>query len=585
MHMRGDADGRAPARHNGAGRYATLVELLSDRAWRQPLDTAYIFLKDGEQEQERLTFADLDREARRIATALQACTRPGDRALLIYPPGLGFLKAFFGCLYAGVLAVPVYPPTARRGWPRLHGIAADCAARVVCTLSAQLPDLRRGFAASPQTRGARLLATDAPQGADSDSWRPPDIGADSLAFLQYTSGSTGAPKGVMVSHGNLLHNQALIKRRFEHSERTRFVGWVPLYHDMGLIGNVLQPLYLGIPSVLMSPVSFLVKPVRWLQAISRYRATTSGGPNFAYELCVRRVSDEQMQGVDLSRWELAFNGAEPVCADTLSRFSERFAPWGFREEAFFPCYGLAESTLLVTGTDKASRPTVASFDAVPLQNHRVAPVAGAQAGAITLASSGRAAGMELLIVDPDTHQGCAPAQVGEIWVRGDSVARGYWENAQSTEATFGARLAGSRRGPYLRTGDLGFVRDGELFVTGRLKDLIIIRGRNYYPQDIEVSVQQSHAGFRNGCGAAFSLDTGGEEALVVVHEVRKDAAAKLDAADAQSLVRRAIMADHGLPLHDLVLIRHGTLLKTSSGKIRRAACRQAYLNDDLQVLS
>ncbi|MGH8488448.1 MAG: fatty acyl-AMP ligase [Gammaproteobacteria bacterium] len=565
--------------------FSSLVELARYRAICQPGDKAYVYLRDGEVEAGTMTYKTLDQRARVIAVQLQQRFRSRERVLLAYPSGLDFITAFFGCLYAGVVAVPAYPPGGSTDGPRFAKIALDAAAAGVCTNVERIDGVRSALSATPLLKDLPCLATDETSDAQADQWRDPSVGPEYLAFLQYTSGSTGTPKGVMVSHGNLLHNQRLIKQGFEHSNRTIGTGWLPLYHDMGLIGNVLQPLYLGIPCVLMSPMAFIFKPVRWLQAISRYRATSSGGPNFAYDLCVRRVTEEQKADLDLSCWELAFNGSETVRLETLTQFAQKFSSCGFRREAFFCCYGMAESTLFVTSSKKSVFPTTKSIDGDALQQHRVLVTTGESKSTVNVVGCGRALGQQVVIVNPDTRRCLRPDGVGEIWIKGSSVAQGYWNDPESTVAVFNAHLADTGEGPFLRTGDLGFVQDGELFVTGRLKDLIIIRGRNYYPHDIETIVQESHPALWNGAGAAFSVDADGEERLVVAHEVSRTGLRNLPRDEVVGAVRLALMAKPGLPLHELVLLKQGSLPKTSSGKIRRRASRDAYLRGALANVS
>ncbi|HEV7786338.1 MAG TPA: AMP-binding protein, partial [Thermoanaerobaculia bacterium] len=398
------------------------------------------------------------------------------------------------------------------------------------------------------------------------------------------AGSTGSPKGVMVRHGNLMHNEEMIRRAFGQDERSVIVGWLPLHHDMGLIGNVLQPLYAGARCILLSPVAFLQRPVRWLRAISRYRATGSGGPNFAYELCVRKVGPEQRADLDLSSWSVAFNGAEPVRAGTLERFAEAFAPCGFRREAFYPCYGLAEATLFVAGGTMGRRPRVARVEPAALERNEVVAVAPEVPDARWLVSSGRPwMGQKIVVADPETGAACPPGWVGEIWVAGPSVALGYWRNPEATARDFHASLAGREGdGPFLRTGDLGFLADGELYVTGRLKDLIILRGRNHYPQDLERTAEGSHPDLRPGSSAAFAVEIGGEERLVIALEVerrRRDGFEEMAEA-----VRRAVAAEHEVMVWEVVLLRAGSLPKTSSGKVQRSLCRRQYLEGDLTVV-
>ena len=542
-------------------RPATLTSLLGFRAAEQPEREAYVFLSDagehaGEKTAARLTWGELDRRARAIAIALRESLQPGDRALLLYPPGLEFVAAFFGCLQAGVVAVPAYPPRLHdRSQTRLRAIARDAEPRAALTTSAILAALAES--PLPELAAVRWIATEGLAGSGTEL---PEPDPESVAFLQYTSGSTATPKGVMVTHANLVHNERMIGEAFDQDESSVVVGWLPLYHDMGLIGNVLQPLHAGARCVLMSPVAFLQRPRRWLEAVSRYRGTTSGGPNFAYELCVRRIPPEQREGLDLSSWRAAFNGAEPVRAETMERFAEAFAPCGFRAEAFYPCYGLAEATLFVTGEDAGRPPRV--------EDRRV--------------SCGRAwGGQRIAVVDPEAGIELPPGLEGEIWVEGPSVARGYWRNPEATERDFHARLAGGE-GPFLRTGDLGLLRGGELYVTGRIKDLIILRGRNHYPQDIELTAERSHPDLRPGGGAAFSVDVMGEERLVVVQEVERRRRSGLE--ELSEAVRRAVAEEHEVQVHEVVLVRAGTVPKTSSGKVQRRLCREHYLNGELQVL-
>jgi amino acid adenylation domain-containing protein len=552
----------------------------------QPDQPAYTFLSDGDAAAVRLSYAELDRQARAIAAELQHQAAPGARALLLYPPGLDFVAAFFGCLYAGMIAVPAYPPHAarlERTLPRIRSIVGNAQPQIALTVAPILARVEPLLAHDSDFHGLRWLASDTISADAAGRWQPPTLQADTLAFLQYTSGSTAAPKGVMVSHGNLLHNERLIQQGFGHDEHTIVVGWLPLYHDMGLIGNVLQPLYIGRPCVLMSPVAFLQSPVRWLQAISQFRATTSGGPNFAYDLCSRKITPEQRATLDLSSWRVAFNGAEPIRHETLERFATTFAECGFRREALYPCYGLAEATLFVTGS-RALQPFVSTtIDTAALERDRIVTVEPG-ASAQTLVSSGKIWGDQTLaIVDPATGLRCATDQVGEIWVAGPSVAQGYWKQPEESERSFRARLADTESGPFLRTGDLGFVQHGELFVTGRLKDLIIIRGRNHYPQDIERTAERSHPALRPGCSAAFSLNSDGEERLVIVQEVEREHR-HTPIGELAAAIRKSVAEQHELQVYAVALLKPGGVPKTSSGKIQRSACRVAYLAGTLDLL-
>jgi 8-amino-7-oxononanoate synthase/acyl carrier protein len=562
---------------------SNLVELLRHRAQHQADDVGFRFLLDGEHAVQEWTYADLDRKSRAVAASLQSMGMEGERALLLYPAGLDFVAAFFGCLYAGVIAVPAYPPRRNRNMARIDAIANDAEAKIALTTFEVLERVQTMIADTPALQRIRWRATDQWDEEQADQWRRPDVHGDTLAFLQYTSGSTGTPKGVMLTHSNLMHNSAMITYAFEHSRSGSGCFWLPLYHDMGLIGGILQPLYMGRPNTLMSPTHFLQKPVRWLQAVSQSGATISGGPNFAYDLCAEKVTPEQKRALDLSRWTLAFNGAEPVRADTIDRFSRAFAECGFRREAFYPCYGLAEATLIVTGGYKQAAPFVRSFDAAALEKHDVAPVeAGAPGSRELVGSGGNLLDQTIVIADPDTGEPCGPNRVGEIWVSGPSVAEGYWRREEETGHTFQARLVDGR-GPFLRTGDLGFLWERELFVTGRLKDLIIIRGVNFYPQDIERSVDQAHENVQQGAGATFAVGDAGAERLVVVQEVERYRT--LDFAGIIAAIRKRIAVDFDLAVSAVVLLKTGSIPKTSSGKIQRHACQAGYLAGTLAAVA
>jgi FkbH-like protein len=563
-----------------ASGFRTVDEALRERARCHPECRAFTFLQDDATEAEHLTWSDLDRRARTIAAGLQVSCAPGDRALLLFPPGLDFVSAFFGCLYAGIVAVPAYPPRSARAFPRLHGLVADCRPAVAVTTSTWLPRLRKGLANDPATGPLPWLAADAL--SPLRAWRDPGAGGDDLAFLQYTSGSMSAPKGVMVSHGNLVHNQNLIQEACGHSQDSVFVSWLPLYHDLGLIGQVLQAVWTGASCVLMAPVAFLQRPLRWLEAVSRYRATTSGGPSFAYDLCVRKAAGADLSGLDLSAWRIAFNGAEPVHAATLERFAATFARCGFRAASAYPCYGLAEATLMVSGGDRDRLPAVGRFGAAALAAGRIEAPVGDEPARRLVACGRPLGGQRVAIVDPATGEPLAADREGEIWIAGPSVARGYWGRPEETAATFGACLTRGEaggEGPFLRTGDLGFLADGELLITGRLKDLIILRGRNLHPQDIERTAEASHPDLLPGGGAAFSVSAEDTERLIVVHEVRRHARATVE--EIAAAVRSAVAEEHEAAVAEVVLIRPETLPRTSSGKVRRQACRAAWRAGEL----
>lgn len=554
-----------------AGMPSTLVELLRERAASHRGVRAYTFLDDSLRETATLTFDQLDQRARAIAALLQSHHAAGSPVLLIYPPGLEFVAAFFGCLYAGALAVPAYPPRPNQFGERLHAILRETRAKIALTTGAVLSKIS---AADFASAGAlTVVPTDIADVQAASQWRDPGVDPDTIAFLQFTSGSTLAPKGVMVTHGNLMANEAMIQVAFEQTAQSSVFGWLPLYHDMGLIGNVLHPLYVGVPCVLMSPVDFLLRPYRWLAGITKYKATTSGAPDFAYELCVRKITPEQRATLDLSNWDLAYNGAEPVRPRTIDAFSETFAPCGFRREAFYPCYGLAEATLFVTGGRKKALPVIERIQD-PSSND-VRDVVGC--GETRL-------GLRIAVVDPETLCECPAGTLGEIWVSGPTVARGYWNRIEDTEQTFNAFIRDTGQGPFLRTGDLGVLEGGELFVRGRIKDTIIVHGVNHYPHDIEATVERSSEVLRPRSGAAFAVDIGGRERVIAVHEVERDYR-KFDLHEVAADIRQSVAERHGLQLHAVLLIKAGTIPRTSSGKIQRLKCRSQFLQNDLDVLA
>jgi acyl-CoA synthetase (AMP-forming)/AMP-acid ligase II len=557
----------------------SIDELLRVRADTTPGDLAVCFLLDGEEEGPRLSYAGLDARARALAALLRDVGEPGDRVLLLFEAGLEFVPAFFGCLYAGLVPVPLPPPRLDRlaqSWQGLANVAADCQPRIALTTSDLAPSLAQGFDRMSHGCPLRWIAVDQIDLGHARRWRQERIGPNSLALLQYTSGTTSAPKGVMVTHGNLMHNERMFQTALEHSGPGQGVSWLPLHHDMGLIGGLLQAIFHGAPVAMMSPLSLLQEPFRWLSAISRYRADTSGGPNFIYDLCVRRVTAEQKASLDLSNWSIAVISSEPVSARVMERFSEAFASCGFRPETFYPCYGLAEATVFVTGGSKSSRPTVRAIRTSPLEQGRAEEVSADDPDARLLVGCGRAwLGQRVEIVDPNSLQLCPPRSVGEIWVAGPSVAAGYWNRPDESARTFAARLSGSGEGPFLRTGDLGFMCEGELFVTGRLKEILVIRGRNYHPHDIEAVVQQAHPGLRGDRGAVFETGPDGEPRLVVAQELDR----RYRDADLTKLagdIRQAVAEQHHLQVHDVCFLQPGALPRTDSGKIQRHACRIAY---------
>jgi acyl-CoA synthetase (AMP-forming)/AMP-acid ligase II/acyl carrier protein len=565
------------------GRVSSIVDVLNTRASVQPDQTSYVFLSDG-AEVDRLTFAQLRRRARAVAAHLQEMKAQNERALLLYPSGLDYVVALYACLYGKVVAVPAYPPRMNQNLGRLLSIIDDAQPTVALTTSAIFSRLQSRFNQVPSLKSIRWLITDDIDLGQADLWKENRANEESIAFLQYTSGSTTAPKGVLVSHGNLMYNQAMMRESLEHDDDTVIVSWLPMYHDMGLIGNILAGMYNGAPCYLMPHVDFLQKPACWLKAISKYRATFSGGPNFAYDLCARKARQEQLEGLDLSCWRTAFNGSEPVRAETLRQFAEAFSPYGFRPEALYPCYGLAEATLFVSGDSVSKAPVVTIFDKASLEEHRAVASDRLQDG-VAIVSSGKPCLEERIIaVDPQTLTRCDEGRVGEIWVSSAAVASGYWGRPELTDETFRARMSDTKEGPYLRTGDLGVVFQGDLYVTGRIKDLIVIRGRNHYPQDIELTGEASHPALRPGCSAAFAVAGKETERLILVAEINREWRNSVNLNEVVESMRQAILREHEIDVSSIALIRPGSLPKTSSGKIQRSAIRSAFLSESLDTV-
>ncbi|MGD1920337.1 MAG: fatty acyl-AMP ligase [Pleurocapsa sp.] len=556
---------------------SNIVEILQQRAISQPNKIAYIFLKDGENQEIRLTYQELESKAKAIALELQQRVSIGSRALLVYPynAGLEFIVAFFGCLYAGVVAVPCHPPQNRLTTIEVQSRFTSAVAEVVLTESSLFNKLQTQL--SQLTKNLQCLNTKKINNVPNN-YTAVKINPDSLAFLQYTSGSTGEPKGVMITHRCLLQNQEMLRLAFGHTAESIGVSWLPLFHDMGVIGHVIQPIYLGICCVMMSPISFVQKPVRWLQAISKYQATTSGAPNFAYDLLCDRITDKQMEELDLSTWKVAFSGAEPVQEATLSRFSDNFAGCGFKRSSFYPCYGMAEATLMITGGDKAKFPNILQVDKIALEEGKAVEV---KQSATTVVSAGYPwLDGKMAIVNPESLIECQDNEIGEIWFSGSSVGKGYWQLPEKTLQTFQANLNGNN---YLRTGDLGFIHGGELYLTGRMKDVLVFWGLNYYPQYLEQTVEQCHAGLKNNCGAAFSVEVEGKARLVIVQEIERSHRKSLVLDEVVEKIRWSIFEQHLIDVYAIILVKPGRIPKTSSGKVQRSTCKEQFLADCLAV--
>ena len=524
----------------------TLVDVLRRRAELTPDKRVFLFLERGQREGSSYTFAELDRKARAIGSRLTDLGAKGKRVLLPHPPGLEFVAAFFGCLYAGAVAIPSCSSLlSARQHDRLRFLVKDAEVEFILAASTE------SLGSLPDNKWISLAVDEITEETD---WLPPRSSRDDVAYIQYTSGSTSSPKGVVITHGNVMSNHRMIQAAFGTTEDTVAASWLPHFHDMGLVGFVQQIVYAGVFVVLMAPIDFIRRPVQWLRVMSKYRASISGAPNFAYDLCAERVKDEELAGVDLSCWRLAFNGSEAVKAATMERFAEKFGKAGFRKESFYPCYGLAEATLFVTsGVSFSSRSQ--------------------------FVSCGHAWDEErVLIVDPETRRRCSDGNEGEIWIAGPHVAQGYWRRPVETREIFEAHLSDTGEGPFLRTGDLGYLADGELHITGRLKELIILRGKNHYPHDIEATVAASHPLLRRDCGAAFSVDVTGHEELVVFQEVKRQTPPE-KIFEIKCAIQQALAEDRAIKPYSVVLFKPNTIPKTSSGKIMRGACRADFLRN------
>jgi acyl-CoA synthetase (AMP-forming)/AMP-acid ligase II len=537
----------------------TIVDVLRQRAELTPHKRVFLFLDRGEREGASFTFGQLDRKARAIGSRLASLGAKGKQVLLPNPPGLEFVANFFGCLYAGAVAVPTCSTLlSARKHDRLRFLVEDAEVEFILAASTEsLTSFRESIAGDEWTSRVILLAADEVPEIEEAESSPSNRGANDVAYIQYSSGSTSSPKGVVISHRNVMCNQRMLQQAFRTSEDGVIVSWLPHFHDMGLVGVIQRAIYVGMSAVLMAPIEFIRRPVQWLGAISRYRASISIAPNFAYDFCVERVKDDAVAELDLSYWEVAFNGSEPVKAETMKRFAEKFGKTGFRTESFYPCYGLAEATVFVS----SRRPTE------PVVSRR------------QVLSCGPASASErVLIVDPKTRRRCSEGIEGEIWVAGPHVAQGYWKRPDETRKTFKAYLNDSGDGPFLRTGDLGFLLEGELYVTGRLKELIILHGKNHYPQDIEATVATSHPLLRRDCGAAFSVEVTGKEELVVLQEVKRQTPPE-KSSEIKCAIRQALAEDRAIKPYSVVLLKPNTIPKTSSGKIRRSTCRADFLRN------
>lgn len=578
--------------------FHSLPDMMAARVATVPDQTLFTWLADGEEPQEILTYAQFHRRAAAVATLLRERGQPGDRVLLLYLPSLEFVTAFFGCIYAGMVPVPSTPPDPARpgrSLPRLMAIVNDARTAHAMTSPELLMWGRPMIESIPVLQSMDWITRDQFADINPGDFQLPSPKPDDLAFLQYTSGSTAVPKGVCITHRNVLANLASLSHGFRSVPGDVLVSWVPQFHDLGLILGNIWPAFAQGQAVLMSPFDFLRQPLRWLKAITRFRGNVSAGPNFAYDLCSRRVTPEMLAELDLSSWRVAGNGAEPVRWQSLQDFARVFGPCGFRPEALVPGYGLAEAVLYVSCVPIDQHPVCFRARGAALEQNRLEEAAPDEPNARLIVGCGvPALGVDIRIVDPESRLRKGEGEIGEIWIAGDTVAQGYWRRPEETEQTFRARIAPNGEGPFLRTGDLGFFRNGELYICGRIKDVIIIRGANHYPQDIEGTVSAAHKALRPGCACAFSIAHDGEEKLVVVQEVRDEAAEQIarDAPAGRSslaeeivaAIRHAVADEHELQAWGVVLIAPRALPKTSSGKLQHAGCRDDFLHNRLETL-
>ncbi|MFY9226982.1 MAG: AMP-binding protein [Blastocatellia bacterium] len=588
----------------------TIINILNQRAENTPEKVIYTYLVDGENQQQTLTCGELREKTKAISVYIQRYVKAGERALMFYPPGLEFIPAFFACLASKIIAVPLPPPNLsnpERALSRLQTIIVNANPSLALMPSSMLAKMKDIAIEIPMVKNILMLSTDDIDLTLANEYKPLEIEQKELAYLQYTSGSTSEPKGVMISHDNILHNCKMIKTLHIFKDNSVSLTWMPNFHDFGLVDGIISNLYSEIPVVFLSPLAFLQKPVRWLKAVPKFKVTHTGAPNFAYELCLRKITEDQLEGLDLSTLKDVNNAAEPVRKETVENFIQKFSPYGFQRNAMHPAYGLAESTLVITSAyeNDEREPLYVYLDRSALEKHEVVYVDSTHPNHTVITGCGKSTeDVNLLIVNPETLEVCLENRVGEIWVSSQSVALGYWNNLAETEKNFKAYLANNKEVAYLRTGDLGFLKEGELFVTGRLKDMLIIRGQNYYPQDLERILEKSHPALRLGCSAVFFIQSNGEELICVVVEIESDHLSSLFHTQSSlsvdlstqfsinkevtesifSAIRQAVSKEFELQVYGISLIKPGTILKTSSGKIRRQACKEAFINNKLSEI-
>ena len=562
-----------------------LAEIFETQVIENVDKIAYTFLADGEDKAITITYSELEVNVKTISSILQEKYHVGDRAILLFDTGLDFINSLWACFLSGIIAVPIHPPMDMRGINKLLHIIKDSQPSLVLTTSSFVSQMSFFEGSMKDIPKIDKIAVDSlPE--KLFPFKKLDILDTTNALIQYTSGSVGVSKGVLLNHGNITDNAYMLKAVLEETpppkaQKDSFLCWLPLYHDMGLMSGVILPLVMGTTSTLMSPLMFLQKPYRWLKALTKYKSTVSAAPNFAYELCIKKVKDEQLEQLDLSSWSVALNGAESIKSQTIERFTEKFSIIGFKPEYFYPAYGLAESVVFVTGPSRDQLPVILEIDKEALENNQVKVSEESQK--VSVVSTGHIwLDEKVIIVNPQTFKECQTDEIGEVWIAGKSVATGYWNMPEETQNTFEFSLSDDQDKKYLRTGDLGFFKNDNLFITGRIKDLIIIRGHNYYPHHIEHSVEKFSSFFRPGSSAAFSIVIGNEEKLVLIQEIKKEAVIE-NTESFKNSVKKMIVEEHGIILHDIVFLKQGSIFKTSSGKVQRKLCKNKYLKCELDL--
>ncbi len=564
---------------------SNLVSVLQQNAKKYPEKIVYIFLEDGENEKEKISCSEIVERSKSIAAYLQKSGEKGDRVLLLFPTGIEFILSLYGCFFAGMIGVPAYPPKRNKPNERFSAILQNADPSIIlCTYKIK-DELEANYTQINLLEKKTILAFEDVLPEMAEDWVDPEINGENIALIQYTSGSTGNPNGVMVSHANIIHNSECIRLSFGFDASLVGVNWLPNFHDMGLIGCLIQPAYLGATNVIIPPLRFLQAPLNWFKIMTKYRATNAGGPNFAYEYCISKIDNSEIKNIDLSSVSTMFCGSEPIRKKTLENFAEKFSSSGFNECQFYPCYGLAESVLIVTGGDYKKAPAYLSVDVKALQKNKLILSTKKEESSIITACGYPWLGMTVVIVNPESAEPCGYGNIGEIWVKGTSVAKGYWNDPEGTERTFRAFIHNTEDGPYLRTGDLGFIHEGQLYISGRLKDLIIIRGSNYYPNDIEHCVEQCHPALRIDACAAFSADINGEEKLIIIQEVQRTFMRDLNEYEVFESIRNAVFSDYNLQPYAIILMKTGSISKTTSGKTQRYTMKKAWLRHELSELA